>query len=159
MFLTKRFLAGAACEKECATAYEHPYIWEKCLCHGWVFFFFLHLIYESRYKHKSPSPSMKSKFHKVFDGKSSSVPLSVESTNISFADSSRRGIQSSPFPASTPGTCTQNLLPTAPPPHWVHQFMLEVCRSSVLHSQTDFLSQFRFSQNISATWECMYLSI
>lgn len=27
---------------------------------------------------------LKSKFHKVFDGKSSSVPLSVESTNISF---------------------------------------------------------------------------
>lgn len=102
---------------------------------------------------------LKSKFHKVFDGKSSSVPLSVESTNISFADSSGRGIQSSPFPVSTPGTCTQNLIPTAPLPHWVHQFMLEVCRSSVLHSQTDFLSQFRFSQNLSATWECMYLSI
>lgn len=65
----------------------------------------------------------------------------MESSNISLCDPNRRQIQTSPSPVSTPGTCTQNLLPRAPFPAvyirscWRftdHQF----CR----HSQTFFPS-------------------
>lgn len=95
-------------------------------------------------------------FIKVFV-KISSWPLPIESPNVILCDLSRREIQTSLFPVSTPRTCFQILLFTNFRQHHLPIMYIDWCwRLTALHSQQDFLSQLRFSQNAPVSGECVH---